>query len=699
MTQRPTSFALGGGLDLVSPALAVPSGRLIAALNYEPLAEGYGRVAGYERFDGTRLPSSTRFWALPFSYGFVPIAAGTVVTGSKSGATGHVLLEPAGVTGSWAKGSAAGTLVLGDLIGTFSTDETLRIGGVAHARTAGVAAQDDAPTEQERRSWSIAARERRRSLVGKVPGVGPVRGVAIHQGQVVAWRDQSATEAGMFRATAGGWVPVGSSWFLPFSEGFEELAEGDVVTQGGATASVHRVVRQAGSYSEETASGYLVLTGKTGSFAAGELRRAGLAVATLTETDKRVGFAPGGRYTTIGHNFYGAANRFRLYGAYGAGAAFEFDGSHVAPILTGMIDDRPTRVAELAQHLILTFPGGSLQFSEPGEPLSWDPVVGAGEVGLGTDITDVLQATETAVVVFGQNRIATLSGRDLDSFQLEELTEEAGADPWTAQRVGTTVYLDRRGLRSLSATAAFGNFKTGTITEVISPYMNAKRAAGAVPVLSVVSKTKSHYRLYWSDRTGLSVFMGRKVPEAIPFALGGMQPFCGAQGEMDDGTEAIFIGGEDGFVYRMDSGPSFDGAGVRGFAMLPYNHLGSVMLNKRFHAVALEMVAGRGDRIGLSARFDYDDGTQPADGSRSFIMAGEASREFAVVGGGGAWDSSTWDAMDWQEAFSGIATAPIDGIGRNVSILVGALSDPIDEPHILQGCHIHWSPRGTKRIG
>ena len=373
----------------------------------------------------------------------------------------------------------------------------------------------------------------------------------------------------------------------------------------------------------------------TAAFTPGEILRVGATnVATAGASSQSV-FQPGGRYATIKHNFYGAADRACVYGAYGEGQGFEFDGTVVVPIETGMADDKPTRVFEIAQHLGLTFNGGSVQFSSIGEPLEWDVVTGAGEIGLGTEVTDVLQANESAVVLFGQQKIATLSGRDATSFQLEELTEEAGADPWTAQRIGETVYLDRRGLRSLRATQAFGNFKTGTLSEIIEPYFRAKRQTAA-PVASLVVRAKSQYRLFWDDATGLTVYFGKKAPASMPFELNGMQPYCTHTCEMPDGTEGVFVGAEDGFVYRLDSGASFDGAGVRAFIMSPFNPLGSPMVNKRVHKLTLELQAEPTTRLGITAQFDYGDGKQPVSGRQAFMVSGAGGgNDFLVSGGGG----------------------------------------------------------------
>lgn len=688
MTQTFRTFPLGGGLDLTSAALAVPAGRVIASSNYEPLAEGYGRVAGNERFDGHPAPSEAVFATLAFVNGGIPIAADDTIVGGTSGASASVIVDPYGVSGSWDDNTATGLLVLALVTGTFTPGELLKVGGIAHANGSGLLTLDSAPTADLREAWTIEAQEARRAVIGKVPGEGPVRGVAVLLGTVYAWRNVvGGAGAAMWKATATGWQAINPSRRLDFTNGANAIEEGDAISQLGVIATVHRVVIKSGTFAAGTAKGFLVITGQTGTFAAGDIFIGATRVGTLAGPSSAIQFPAGGRYSTLGHNFYGAANRYRLYGVNGVGQAFEYDGNVVVPISTGMTFDTPTRIAEVSQHLLLAFPGGSLQYSGTGEPNVWEVILGAGEIGLGTEITDIVQAAETAVVVFGKNKVATLQGRDSESFQLDELTEEAGADPWTAQRIGTTVYLDNRGLRTLAATQAYGNFKTGTLTEVIAPYFRAKQKIGVTAVASLVCKSKSHYRLFWSDGTGLTVYMGRKVAESMPFTLGDMQPFCATVGEMGDGSEGMFVGAEDGYVYRLDSGPSFDGDAVRAFAMLPFNHIGTIMQNKRFNKVSLEMVAQPATRIGLTAQYDYADGVQPPD----------LAQTFTVAGGGGAWGQLDWGGFYWSAPLEGTAEAYIDGFGRNVSVLIGAQSGPAEDPHILQAYSIHYAPRGLKR--
>lgn len=699
MAVSPNTFVVGGGLDQASPAIAVPAGRARSAINYEPLAEGYGSVEGFERYDGRTAPSAMPFHVLDYQAGTSAITAAQVVTGSLSGATGTVLVDPVDVTGSWALGTSAGSLVLVGVAGTFQLGEALIVASVPRATVAAAAVVYGADTEDRLDLWTQEAQTWQREKIGKVPGDGPVRGAFSLNNELYAIRNNALnTNGALYRATSTGWQAVSLGRKLTFTAGLVEIEEGQAVTgaTSGASGVVMRVVRQSGDWGS-TAAGYIIFASMTGAFQAESIRVGGTPVATVSGDATYNQLPPGGRYQFIARNFFGGSNLFRVYGVNGVGNAFEFGQNHMCPIYTGTPIDTPTHVAEIGNHLALGFRGGSIQTSSDHDPIVFDGELGAAEFGLGADITDFQQATETALAVFGTSKIGILTGTDVETYQFETLTEDAGAEPWTAQRIGQTMYLDRRGLRSLSATASYGNFKTAAMTELVEPLLRAKKKRGAKPVLTYVCKGKSHYRLIWDDGTGIAVYMGRKVPEVLPFETGDMRAFTSWTCEMPDGSEGLFIGAEDGYLYRMDAGTSFDGDAIKGFLMFPFNHLGSPQQNKRFHAVAVEMEATPRTHISLMVQFDYADGEQPADGAQDFFVAGNSGNEFVVQGGGGVWDALVWDDFFWSAPFEGEATAHIDGFGRNASLLVGTRRTVVEPRHILKSYTFFTSPRGMRK--
>lgn len=700
MSRQVATFGFGGGLDTNSAALATPPGAVISSMNYEPLAEGYGRVQGYERFDGRAAPSAAAFWAMPFDNGSSPIVLGDTITGDTSGATAVLIAEVIGFSGDWDDGDAAGTLLLTAMTGAFADNEILNVGGTPSGQVAGLPSLNSAVNHTELKTRRLLAQNHYRDQIGKVPGEGPVRGVAVHKGEVYAWRNNvGSTQANGWKATPTGWQALPMLKRITFAAGLVEPNEGDILhgDSSGAAAILQRVVQQTGDWGS-TAVGYFDIEPVSGTFASGETLKVGATPIATGSAAVDITLPPGGRYRTLSHNFYGNAQRYRLYGVNGVGNAFEMlENGAIGTIPTGMETDTPTRIFEISNHLGLIFPGGSIQFCAPGEPRVFDVVQGAGEIGFGTEVTDVVQSNETAVAIFGESKIAILSGHDADDFAMETLTEEAGADADTAQRIARTVYLDARGLRSLDATQAYGNFKAGTLSGQFERYFRSKRAKGATPAGSFVCKGKSQYRLVWNDGTGLSVYMGGKHPQAMTHDYGDMRPYCFGAGELADG-EGIFVGGEDGYVYRLDSGNSFDGDRIKGFVMTPFNHMGAVAQEKRYHKVVIELDCPPEAQIAVTGQYDYGDGDKPISGAADFtVTSAPGAIELLVLGGGGIWDSAIWNEFYWSAPVEGRAECPVDGLGRNASFIFASHAHETEDPHILQAYLIYYSQRKLLR--
>lgn len=685
MSQIPNTYPFGGGLDTNSAALAIGPGAVLFSENYEPLAEGYGRSEGYERFDGRAAPSDATFYSLRFDAGEVEFALDDVVEGATSGATGVVVGLPVSITGSYVGNDAAGEIAITAVTGTFQDNEVLEVASIPYAVADNTPYLMVAPNPEVRAERLAAAEAYYRALIQAVPGSGPVRGVAVYNGAVYAWRNNAGgTACVCHKATTAGWVAVPVLYRMNFTAGVSEPAIGATLNglTSAATGTIQRLVVTSGTWGAGTAAGHMDLSDITGAFVAETVRvgvtniATGAAVAAVT-------LPPGGRYRTINHNFFGATNLYRLYGVNGVGKAFEMvSNGGIGTINTGMASDIPTRIFEIANHLGLAFAGGSLQFSGTGEPAIFDPLLGAGEIGLGTEVTDIVQANETAVAVFGEKKIAVLQGHDINDFVLDTLTEEAGAFADSAQRIAKTVYIDDRGLRSLDATQAYGDFKAGALSGRFERYFRRKRDSGVAVLGSYVSRRKSQYRVVWDDGSGLSVYMGNKVPEALVTSLAGITPFCFGSGELADG-EGLFVGAEDGFVYRLDKGNTFDGTAFDYYLVLAYNHFGNPTQEDRFHKIVLEMIAPVYTLIGVTALFDYSEGDKPSANAD----------ELTIYGGGGLWNLVNYNEFIWSSASSGRAEFPIDGLGRNASFIFTGTSAAGQDPHILQAYTVYRSRR------
>lgn len=682
--------ALEGGLDLVSRPITKPPGRAIAALNYEPGPTGYSRIDGFERFDGQPKPSEASYWVLNFDVGRDEISEGDTVDGFTSGAAGVALIDAVVESGSYDDNDAAGYLVLTGVSGTFQNSEVLKVGGVTKSHADGVATEHGASTDAEHNTWLQDAIETARALIGTVPGSGAIRGIWMYNTVVYAFRDNSGGTAGvMHKATSSGWTAVSLGNEISFDAGTAEFAEGETLTgaMSGATATINRIIVESGDWSTNDADGYLILGAVTsGPFQNNETITSASGSATADGANSAITLSAGGTYRFRNHNFFGASDLERMYGVNGVDQGFEFDGSVFVPIRTGMTTDTPSHLAIQKNHLFFAFPGGSLQNSGTGDPYAWSPILGASEIGIGSDVTGLAEDTDGPMAILARFKRGFLYGNDNTDWTLITLGDDAGAVNGTLQRIGQAVYMDDLGIRGLRATNDFGNFRMTTLSQLVEPLFKAKRLAGTLATASMRIRSKDQYRVFFDDGTGLTVYFGRKYPEIMPFNLGKTVRFAAAcECEVSDG-EHLFFGSDDGYVYQHDAGTSFDGSSVEALLILSFNHVGSPTRNKAWKKVTMELEAAVSSQISVTSEFDYAAANQPASGAKDFTLSG----------GGGFWDDATWEDFSWDGAVVGLAEAPIPGFGTNVSIGIYS-NETYSAPHSISGYTLHYAPRGLKR--
>lgn len=719
MTQQVVFFPVGGGLDLVTPALATKPGRPIAALNYEPTAAGYQRLRGFQRTDSAnpsnRVPLDQLAIArVNFTAGdsdLNAITAGTIIQPDFPPGTaweyGFAVAAPVISSGTTGAGTAAGYILFAPGTSTNEWDAANTIyNSLGNAACTQSGAIDLAPslTGYDEDALLAIARTAQRAVINAVPGSGPVRHIFKIPGlygTIFAIRDNAGATAGALQGAAGyqasdGWSEVPLGYTVAFDQGGidgVELIEGDPFDDlsgaGGNLKVVYRFTVQSGSWSGGDAAGYMWISSSTG-WASGDY----IYHETVTNTLRRCRLAgnpvalslpAGGEYHSIQHNFYASADTRREYLVNGVGPAFEFPANggalYFMPIDTGVDTDTPTRVAEHKNSLFLAYEGGHVMASVVGEPLSYDAVLGAAEIALGTDVVDFVE-TQGSLAILCDTKIAALYGNDASDYTLETLTDEAGALAHTAQRVGGVVYMDNRGVRSLSSTAAYGNFNIGTLSELIEPLLRDYRRDGVEPTASMVVRSAGQYWVFFSNDTALVAYMGRKQPEFMPVNLG-ITVTCTCSVEVD-GEEVIYLGSDDGYVYEFNRGTSFDGVAIEHYIRLPFNHFGAPQNLKRVHAVEVQLQAE--GTTTLAAALDMDYGS----------VSGIGAQEFTVTTGGGALDGLGENELYYASQIETTAKVYADGVAKNFSLKISGETDD-EEPHTLTGVTYHVSMRGMQR--
>lgn len=681
-----------GGVDQMTPDLFKKDGALLTCVNYEPNPAGYRRMEGMERFDGRPKPSDATYWVLPCDAATSSPAAGVTVTGGTSGATGVLL-----VTASLGGGS--GNLVLGEVAGTFVDDEDLEVSAVKFAEANGTAVLNDAATAQNDQLWTHLAANVRRALITAPAGSGAVRGVVEYRGTRYCIRDNAgATAAVLFKESATGWTAVDLGHHIRFTTGDRgagtDPVEGATITGGtsAATATVERIQIITGSFAAGDATGYLHLSGITGTFNASEtLTFTGSATAQSNGAEVANTLPVGGKYEWVIHNFFANTGSLRLYGCGGVGPAFEFDGTVFAPIFTGLDTalEKPKFIAQYRNYLFLGYEFGSWQHSSIGLPFDWQATGsgGAGEIGTGAEPAGAVSSS-TVLVLPGRGKIQYLEGAGTteEPFSLKTLSDDSGAIPYTVQEIDQPIYADGGAIRSLSQTEALGGFRMGSVTRAVETLFRRLAENGVMPVASMRVRDRDAYRLFLDNKQGITVYFGRQQPEIGLFELPEQVScvYAGRGGNADRDT--LMIGCENGMVYEMDVGTDWDGTAIISFARPTFSHFRGPKVTKRFSQIEIEADIPAYATLGISVDTDYGDPDLPP------VLTATTN-----AGGGGFWDEFTWDNFIWDAQSVGTAKAFLDVGGESIS--PGFYHEGLNgEPaHTIKVAKIWYIPRGRKR--
>ena len=681
----PEFLPFGGGLDLVTPAMSLPPGRLRATQNYEcDVNGGYARVMGYERFDGRTSPSSASYATMNVIISGA-FAANDTITGVTSAATAVVIA----VVAATLDPVASAYLVITKIVGTFVSGETLNVAAAPQGVTSSAATVDGGSTALLHAQYKNLAADEYRDDIAAPTGSGGVLGGFRFNGVTYAFRNNAGgTAAVLHKSTAGGWSAVALGRELAFtSGGVTEITEGQTITgaTSGATAVLTRVMLTSGTWAAGTAAGKFIFASQTGTFQAENINvGASPNLATIAGNSSAITLGPSGRFEALVTNFGGTVNTRRVYGCDGVNRGWEFDGTVFCPIDTGMTTDTPLHVGVNKKQLFFSF-GASAQHAAPGTPYIWSVILGAGELGMGDTITGFKpqpgSETAGAFAIFTRNRTSILYGNGVADWNLVPYREELGAYAYTILDAVDTMFLDDRGITNFQTAQSYGNFAHAAISALIRPWLNVQRTKA---VASCVVRDKNQYRLFFSDQYALYVTMnGRKVVGMMPVLLAHV-PTCAWSDEESDGSETVWFGASNGKVYQMEKGTSFDGDAIEHYLHLVYNFSRSPDVLKDYKKCVLEVTGTGYAAWQFSFSLGYGSSNLEQPGTQSAITS--LSPLY--------WDSSgvVWDALFWDGQSLVPESMPMEGSAENMSIILQGSSD-YHSAIRFSGARVQYIPR------
>jgi len=673
-----------GGYDTETRSWNVKSGKLRESQNYEIGVnnQGYVDIQGYEAFDGQDRPSESGYSILDVTITGEFSVADTI-TQLTSGATGVVLDVVTTTTPNY--------LVITKITGTFDATNDLQVSASTEGTSSSLAKASGASTPNLHSQYNNLAADEYRGDIAAVPGSGVILGIYMLDDVWYAFRNNAgATAADLYKSTSSGWSQVALGRELSFtSGGTYVIAEGNTITGATSTetAVITRVVLESGSFSAGTAAGRLIFASQSGAFQAENLDvGANTNVATIAADSSAITLTVGGRYEFVRENFGGEAGAKRIYGCDGANRGFEFDGTVFVPINSTMTTDKPTHVIVHAHHLFFSF-AGSAQHSGLSTPYIFSPIFGAAELATGDIITGFMiepgSSGGEALGIYNRNRVNILYGSSTSDWQLTRYRKETGAYAHSIQQFGQTMYIDDRGITTLSTVQAYGNFQQATVSRHIQTFINAK---AKLVNASCITRGKNQYRLFFTDKTGLYITTeGTKVVGIMPILFNDKVD-CIASLEKNDGTEEMMFGSSDGKVYQLDKGTSFDGDTIESFMKLHYHFSNSIRWVKKYLDITIEAEGDGYSEFNLSTELGYNSTNISQPATQNLVLDFRAT----------VWDSFVWDSFVWDGVSLNPASAKIEGSAENISITIRKNSDHFLPIH-LTGAMVRYQFRRQLR--
>jgi hypothetical protein len=195
-------------------------------------------------------------------------------------------------------------------------------------------------------------------------------------------------------------------------------------------------------------------------------------------------------------------------------------------------------------------------------------------------------------------------------------------------------------------------------------------------------QNNTQIRWFFSDKTSLSLTYIAGQPAGWMQCEYDHNFVCADAGEDASGREIAFAGSDDGYVYRIDTGTSFDGEKIESLLRLPFSYSGSSIQKKRFRRIEMEMETSRPISLRVMVDTDYAEG--------------QVSQYTAVTPvSGGYWDDIQWNEFYWDGTIVSTPVIYPNGLGRNLSISFHH-SDDVDPPHTLQVIRVSYLPAGIQ---
>jgi hypothetical protein len=641
----------GGLISNLSPlqhgTQAPGSGRLMK--NFEPSVDGgYMRIEGYNKYSSS----------------FVP-------------AYGEPKVQGSGQTGT--------TLIISNILTTPIAGDTFTIAGVAGTYTiaaAGVSYSSTFKVATVTLTTSLASSPADKAAVTFTSHTGIISGISAWNNSVVAVRNSD-----VYTTTGAGFTKISKPYY------------GTVLVNGGA---------QTGSTLAIDGLTKAPQVGDTFSIAGVEKVYTVLTVPTVTATAATVSINPALASSPADNaaitwlscnrssNYKTRLSKYRLnstekvVGVDSTNYPFIYDGTNFNVISDKTTDILGAQFVVSHKNQLFFAKNENIIFTAPYTDTDFNAATGSGIINVGGIITGLIVFRET-LIIFTEKTISQLSGTTIQDFSLQPITKNVGCVASdTIQEVGGDVmFLGPEGLRLLGATDRIGDFSLGVVSKSVQTEMTSLISANST-FASCVIKQKSQYRLFGynanitaSNAKGIlgTQMTGESTGNIAWAELVGFKCYV-ADGDYQNQTETIVFANNDGFVYEMEQGNSFDGTNIIASFATPYVPINDFRVRKTFYKLFLYTDPQGSVTTSVNLKLDFDDqgSIQP-----STIVLSNSAGSVGFYGTSAAKYGTTVYGDKLKKQFQ------TQVVGSGFSVSLQFVSDSQDPPFSLDAATLEYA--------
>lgn len=403
-----------------------------------------------------------------------------------------------------------------------------------------------------------------------------------------------------------------------------------------------------------------------------------------------------GRVRFAKYNFDGSEN---LFVVDGNGKPYVFDNAvSTFTQLTSLSSDfTGSDFVTLFKNHLFVANDENLLFSAPYEDDDFSTANGGGVINVGASINDLVVFREQ-LIIFTETSIKRLVGDSVVDFVLQPITEDLGAvKPDTVQEVGgDVVFLGPDGIRTLAATDRIGDFNLSVLSKNVQNEITGFTEA-STNFSSLTIRGKSQYRLmgYTSgiqDSSALGIIATQTGEQQFAWAetrgINARVSFS----EYEDDEEFILFANDDGYVYRLESGNSFDGSNILATYYGPFLPFDDPQVRKTFYKAT--MYTDPAGAVSMSLRLVLDLNRQNSGiiQPTSITLANDTSTIFRFSGSDPVplYGTATYASGD----FDSFLQTQLIGSGFNASIQI--TTEDTNPPFALDSLVMEYAVNGRR---